>query len=120
MVFEIDAMREGHHPREDSTAKMSIEDRVLLLLANQRPRMKTMVLYSNVILNPIKVLNVLLDVLGLIVKHHSDDIETRVLVRILKVPGFIYKDAQRLFHHQKERGGNLFPPLPRGLSLASR
>ena len=63
VIFEIDAMRKGHHPREDSTAEMSIKDRVLLLLANQRPRMKTMVLYSNVILNPIKILNVLLYVL---------------------------------------------------------
>lgn len=93
MIFEIDMSRKSHHPIEDSTAKATIHYPIALFHTNNGAGMKD----KGIRIKPkhfsilIQVFYLLGNIDILVMKDHSDNIETRIFIGILKTSRLIYK-----------------------------
>ena len=94
MVFIVDSSCKGHHAREDASAKLSAEHGVVLLAANERPRVEAMSLKSDFTVGTFKTVDFVGYVDGLIMKHHADDVKARFGVGEMKIPRLVYENAQ--------------------------
>ena len=94
MVFIVNSSGKGHHAREDASAKLAAEHRVVFLAANERPRVEAMSLKSDFTVGTLKAVDFVGYVDGLIVKYHADDVKAGFGVRDVEIPRLVYEDAQ--------------------------
>lgn len=89
MVLEVNAIGKSHHAGEYPTSKTTAHYLIAFFLSDQRPGMETMSFESQFQFGTLKVGDDARDVMRLVVKHHSEDIEARIGVGVLKPPRFI-------------------------------
>ena len=114
-VLEVHFPCERHHAGKHALAQAAAKKLISLFAAYERPSVKDECfgVESNFIYGAIHVGQLLANVDGLIVEHHSYDIETGVIVRIEETAGLVDEYAQFLlavtFHvlHKRKRRKSL-------------
>ena len=94
MVFIVNSSGKGHHARENASAKLAAEHRVVFLAANERPRVEAMSLKPDFVVGTFKAVDFVGYVDGLIMKYHADDVKARFGVGEAEIPRLVYENAQ--------------------------
>ena len=99
MVSVVDLAGKCHHAREDAASQLPTQHRIALFAADERPCVETMPLKANFAVGAFKEGDVFGYVNGLVVEHHTDNVETGFPVGDAEVSRFVHEYAQRRYAH---------------------